>query len=321
MDPPRDIDTTTSGELYLISLYWSVTTVTTIGYGDITPGTIPEFAAALILEFLGAFVFTYAIGTVSGAISVMEQNRIARREKLDSLNSALKFTATDKFDRSEESTGDLGKYDVRRYRAFTHRLLLSREYKKRKAFEAIDDVLSPGLRNSLLFSYYHQTLKCARLFKTLSKDELKQVAAICRLMSFPDREIIAPHHLNCIGIVQRGVGSRCPSKRILAPGSVFGQDTFALSLMRGRGDIETHAEEDCREIKVMTFFQVLTIDYAALKELCDRNPSLHAHFRYVALRLMLVRWARSIVLREKKYAPLKTKSLFKGNGLGSVNNY
>ena len=37
--------------------------------------------------------------------------------------------------------------------------------------------------------------------------------------------------LHSAGIVVRGVGSRIPSRRILAPGSVFGQDTFALSLM------------------------------------------------------------------------------------------
>lgn len=145
-----------------------------------------------------------------------------------------------------------------------------------------------------------------------------KVAAICKVMSFPNGEVITPQQLNCIGIVQRGVGSRIPSQRILAPGSVFGQDTFALSMKR-EGDIEIYAEEDSRKIKVMTFFQVLTLDFTALKVLCDSKPSLRDHFRNTALRLMLVRWARSIILKERQLRPKRLNPL-KTHGY-SANGY
>ena len=69
MKPPIDPENINSAELYIIALYWSVTTVTTIGYGDITPGTMPEFVVSIVLEIVGAFIFTYTIGVVAGAIA------------------------------------------------------------------------------------------------------------------------------------------------------------------------------------------------------------------------------------------------------------
>ena len=42
--------------IYVTALYWSVMTVTSIGYGDITPTTVPEYIAVVIMQLTGSTV-------------------------------------------------------------------------------------------------------------------------------------------------------------------------------------------------------------------------------------------------------------------------
>merc|ERR1719161_973701 len=52
-------------EQYLASLYWSFTTITTVGYGDITPKNNNERIYAIIVMIGGATVFGYIIGSIA----------------------------------------------------------------------------------------------------------------------------------------------------------------------------------------------------------------------------------------------------------------
>ena len=40
-------------QIYIFSLYWIFTTLTTVGYGDYTPGTSAERLIVLVFEFIG----------------------------------------------------------------------------------------------------------------------------------------------------------------------------------------------------------------------------------------------------------------------------
>ena len=54
---------------YRVSLYWAVTTLTTIGYGDITPKTTLEQWTAMFGMAAGAFLFGMLLGTLSAQIT------------------------------------------------------------------------------------------------------------------------------------------------------------------------------------------------------------------------------------------------------------
>lgn len=53
------------GDMYVASLYWAFTTMTTVGYGDITPQNDAERVYAIICMIVGATVFGYIIGSIA----------------------------------------------------------------------------------------------------------------------------------------------------------------------------------------------------------------------------------------------------------------
>ena len=55
--------------LYLGAVYWTFTTITTVGYGDIVPVTDMERVYAMSIMILGSTVFGYIAGTVAGLAS------------------------------------------------------------------------------------------------------------------------------------------------------------------------------------------------------------------------------------------------------------
>lgn len=56
---------------YFHSVYWLVTTITTVGYGDITPKTMPGMIVALIIMVLGMITMSLIISQVTSRIVSM----------------------------------------------------------------------------------------------------------------------------------------------------------------------------------------------------------------------------------------------------------
>ena len=59
----------TESEFYAISFYWTITTITTVGYGDITGKNILEYIFSSICMVIGVISFSYANGSLASIIS------------------------------------------------------------------------------------------------------------------------------------------------------------------------------------------------------------------------------------------------------------
>jgi voltage-gated potassium channel len=71
--------------LYLRSLYWCISTITTIGYGDITPANNEQVVYAIVVMIFGVGMYGYVIANISTIIGNLQPARtryLANMEKL-----------------------------------------------------------------------------------------------------------------------------------------------------------------------------------------------------------------------------------------------
>ena len=54
---------------YTTSLYWSLSTLSTVGYGDITPGTDEEKVLSMIVMIFGSVLYATIIGNIANCAS------------------------------------------------------------------------------------------------------------------------------------------------------------------------------------------------------------------------------------------------------------
>lgn len=73
-------------ELYITSFYFSVTTIVTVGYGDITAVSVGEKIVCVLLMITGVVAFSFATGALSSIISNYDSTEAKLKEKLTTLN-------------------------------------------------------------------------------------------------------------------------------------------------------------------------------------------------------------------------------------------
>jgi hypothetical protein len=73
---------------YVKAVYWSFTTLTTVGYGDISASTIPQMLYACFVQVTGVGVFGFVLSNVASLLSRMDA---AREHHLDNLDKVETF--------------------------------------------------------------------------------------------------------------------------------------------------------------------------------------------------------------------------------------
>jgi voltage-gated potassium channel len=51
--------------LYVTALYWTVTTLATVGYGDVKGFTWQEYCFNMFVEFIGIAFFSFVMGSIN----------------------------------------------------------------------------------------------------------------------------------------------------------------------------------------------------------------------------------------------------------------
>ena len=74
---------------YVRSLYWTITTMTTVGFGDITPKRTAEYLVAMIVMLLGASLYAFIIGSIASLLSSLNIEKTRHRDKVQNLSYYL----------------------------------------------------------------------------------------------------------------------------------------------------------------------------------------------------------------------------------------
>lgn len=134
---------------YLMALYFSVMTLTTVGFGDVNPQNLSEYAVATFGMFAGGFLWAYVIGSVCGTVATMDRVKIRYQQRYDQINGMLLEAGVSKM---------LARH-VRSYLLHTESVARHVEY------PALVEHLSPGLQRALCNELSQATVDTAHYFR------------------------------------------------------------------------------------------------------------------------------------------------------------
>ncbi len=77
--------------LYIRAFYWTTTTLTTIGYGDVLPTGTYQTIYVIIIEIIGAGMYGLIIGNIANLIANIDVAKAQHREKMEKLNTFLRY--------------------------------------------------------------------------------------------------------------------------------------------------------------------------------------------------------------------------------------
>ena len=75
-------------DIYIVSMYWTITTITTVGYGDISGNNLPEKIYCCIIMIVGVFAFGFANGTLAAIMTNYDNKSEDYQNKMEILDNA-----------------------------------------------------------------------------------------------------------------------------------------------------------------------------------------------------------------------------------------
>jgi len=167
-------DTSEVSTQYLYSVYWALTTLTTVGYGDITPGNDLERAYCLFAMLVGAMMFGYMMSTIGSMVAAMDREAAIKEDRMDAVKEwmASRNIPQKLFQR------------VRKY--YEH------YYTKKSAFDEAEilHALTPGLRNECTAVLLRDTMGVFPLFALMGLDFQRAVYPLLKPVVYAHQDII-----------------------------------------------------------------------------------------------------------------------------------
>ena len=133
---------------YLIAVYWALTTLTTVGYGDISPTNNTERIYTLFTLLTTAILFGYLASSVGKLMQAVDKQGVYCQEQVDNVKEYMRMRAVPPHLAAK----------VKSYVHFT--------YSKRNTFneEALLAVLTPSLQREMKEFLMKTTIICIPMF-------------------------------------------------------------------------------------------------------------------------------------------------------------
>lgn len=149
-------------EKYVTSLYWAFTTMSTVGYGDITPFTVEEKIYAMTTMIMASGVFAFTIGSIGALVSKANAVENTYREQAVAVNRYMKRKAL---------PHNL-QFRVRRYLDYVW------ENKKKNKLEEkqVLILLSEPLRDEIYSHIHGVVIKFCKIFDKYESNFISQLA-------------------------------------------------------------------------------------------------------------------------------------------------
>ena len=125
--------------MYIYAFYWAMATCTTIGYGDIVPGTVMETSSSVFMMLFAGFFWSWVLATSCNIASSLAESSTQFKKHVDSTNRLISDCQI-----STELAADLRKYV---YSA--EKVIQARQHH----LEVLNS-LSPELQGRVIFEWF-----------------------------------------------------------------------------------------------------------------------------------------------------------------------
>jgi len=228
-------------ELYTAALYFSIMTITSIGYGNIIPINMLEHWTCVAIMLFGASIWAYTIGNASSIIATMGYDTAEYNRILDILDSYI---------HAHNYPSAVRKELYQYFKAYKPLAL-------RQISSEVIDHMSPQLQH-MVARWHGRWIRRVRWTAALSKNMTTTLVTNMENHLYCNSENMPSQNTLCT--IVSGVGSRVG--KVLVKGSCWGEDLILSNLQLMQRT----------PVQALTFCEVMSIGRDELFELLEEFP-------------------------------------------------
>jgi hypothetical protein len=246
--------------LYLHSLYWCLSTLTTIGYGDITPRTNTEIGYVIGIMIFGVATYGYVIGNVANILVNIDPARAGYFDRMEKLSSFMNYRGI---------PPELQRR-VREYHTYV--------WEHRLGYDEVNILsgLPPALMTEVSMFLKREVIQNVPFFATASDQLLKDIALAMHPVVYMPGDIVMEKGEvgRAMFFISRGEVEVLDDEReriaLLGKGDAFGE--MALVLDRPRG----------ATVRALGYCDLYRLEKYDFDDILKRYPEFSTHIRQLA---------------------------------------
>lgn len=245
--------------VYIMSVYWSIMTLTGVGYGDIVAQNAAEYVISSCCIAAMSANWAYVVGSVCSLLATLNPRTVAFKQTMDDLNRIME-------DRNMPS-------DFRR--KLRMYFFESRDLQRKRSERVIVEQMSPMLQGEISMFVHQKWLSKIWYLKNLDIEVIVEIARRLETTVFtPGEHIAIPRTLF---IVERGICAR--GGHIKKSGDIWGEDII----------LDSPQLVDNTTTRSLSYIEVLMLSRQSLAQAVEGLPEMGSKLRRAQVILATVR--------------------------------
>mmetsp|Transcript_25939 Transcript_25939/g.66047 ORF Transcript_25939/g.66047 Transcript_25939/m.66047 type:complete len:738 (-) Transcript_25939:226-2439(-) len=239
--------------VYIVSLYWAMMTLTTVGYGDILPQNRMEYLVCTVFMLVAGFVWAYIVGQVVNLLYALDPEAAQFKQDTDAINALM----------ANKFLPQSLRVELRQYMVESKHVAYQRNQQ-----ELMSSHISITLQGKVAqLSPVHRVLvQKVFWFGGLDSDAGLEVVRTLEAFFYGPKEVI-PIQSNMI-IMQRGIAT--VNFTLMFKNDVYGEDKILLESAHLTGGPAP---------RTLSYVDILKLTKERLHEVCRIFPQVDAHMR------------------------------------------